>query len=93
MAPMHKLDSVQEALGVTFRDRDQLLQALAHSSYLNENPGAFALPNERLEFLGDAVVGLAVAQELYSVPPDWPEAGETTTTVLRKGSQSDRRVN
>ena len=55
-----------------------LKQAFVHSSYLNENPD-FPLPdNERLEFLGDAVLDLVVAEKLYREFPDLPE-GELTT--------------
>lgn len=52
-------------LGVSFADQDLLTQALVHRSYLNENRD-FALPhNERLEFLGDAVLELVVTDHLY----------------------------
>lgn len=67
------LDSLQQKLGVRFKDRALLKQALVHSSYLNENPGVFSLSNERLEFLGDAVIGLGVAHELFRIHPAWPE--------------------
>jgi ribonuclease-3 len=63
----------EAALGVEFHDPDMLALALVHSSYLNENPGSFAESNERLEFLGDAVIGNASAHELYRRNPDWPE--------------------
>ena len=64
---------LEEALGVRFRDERLLRLALVHSSYLNENPGEFPESNERLEFLGDAVIGMAVADELYAANPGWPE--------------------
>ena len=64
---------LQEALGVRFQDEELLRLALTHSSYLNENPGEFPESNERLEFLGDAVIGLAAAEELYTANPDWSE--------------------
>jgi len=66
-------ESLQEALGVCFDDKSLLTQALVHSSFLNENPGVFAESNERLEFLGDAVIGSAVAAELYAIYDSWPE--------------------
>ena len=70
-------DRCQRALGVRFNDELILEQAFVHSSYLNENPD-FALPsNERLEFLGDAVLGFTVAEQLYIEFPDLPE-GELT---------------
>lgn len=54
-----------------FRDGALLGQALTHPSFANEHPGT--LDNQRLEFLGDAVVGLVVTEILYAVRPDWPE--------------------
>lgn len=56
---------LEKKLGVTFADKDLLTQAVVHRSYLNENRD-FALPhNERLEFLGDAVLELVVTDHLY----------------------------
>jgi len=55
---------------------------VAHSSYINENPGIAAESNERLEFLGDAVLGLVVAEKLYQ---DFPELTEGEMTKLRSG--------
>jgi ribonuclease-3 len=67
----------QESLGLSFREESLLEQAFAHLSYLNENPG-FATPsNERLEFLGDAILNLIVAEKLYEEFPELPE-GELT---------------
>lgn len=65
--------ALQEALGVQFREEELLRTALVHSSFLNENSGEFPQSNERLEFLGDAVLGMAVAEELYVTNPDWSE--------------------
>ena len=70
---MPDYDSLEGKLGVSFIDKGLLTQALVHSSFLNENPGVFAESNERLEFLGDAVVGSAVAAELFSTYDSWPE--------------------
>lgn len=69
---------LQQALGITFKDTSLLKQALMHSSYLNENPGLTS--NERLEFLGDAVLGLIVAEKLYQ---DFPQLAEGDMTKLR----------
>ena len=66
-------DGLEGELGVSFNDKRLLTQALVHSSFLNENPGVFGESNERLEFLGDAVIGSAVAAELYSTYDSWPE--------------------
>ena len=70
---MTDYEGLEEELGVSFNDKGLLTQALVHSSFLNENPGVFAESNERLEFLGDAVIGSAVAAELYSTYDSWPE--------------------
>ena len=64
---------MEETLGVRFQDQGLLRLALVHSSYLNENPVGAVESNERLEYLGDAVLGMAVAEELYSAYPAWPE--------------------
>lgn len=74
---MTDISSLEDALGVSFRDKDLLRLALVHSSYLNENPGAFAESNERLEYLGDAVLGLIVAQELFGRHAEWAEGDLT----------------
>jgi ribonuclease-3 len=68
---------LQEALGVDFKNASLLQQALVHSSCVNENPSLFPVHNERLEFLGDAVLGLVVAARLYREFADLPE-GEMT---------------
>lgn len=65
-----------ERLGLAFRDPVLLQRAFVHSSYVNEDPGA-GPSNERLEFLGDAVLDLVVAQELCLRCPDLAE-GELT---------------
>lgn len=71
---------VEAQLGVTFKDPLLLRQALVHTSYLNENPGIGVGSNERLEFLGDAVLGLVVARRLFK---QYPEAHEGRLTELR----------
>lgn len=68
----------EKAIGVTFKSRDLLTQAFIHRSYLNENPRTGLAHNERLEFLGDAVLELAVTNFLYLEYPDSPE-GELTS--------------
>jgi len=69
--------NLQATLGVTFRDLSLLRQSLVHRSYLNENPDVPLVSNERLEFLGDAVLGFVVAEEIYHRFPDLSE-GELT---------------
>ncbi|MDP3964326.1 MAG: ribonuclease III [bacterium] len=68
---------VEKNIGVKFRDQDLLTQALVHRSYLNEHPGFALGHNERLEFLGDAVLELVVTRHLFDAFPDKPE-GELT---------------
>ncbi len=63
-----------------FQDRALLAQALIHGSHVNELQNSPAASNERLEFLGDAVLGMIIAEELYR---RLPEAGEGTLTSLR----------
>ena len=64
-------------LGLAFRDMRLLQAAFTHSSYKNEHRGDHREDNERLEFLGDAVLELCVSQQLYRMYPSWPE-GELT---------------
>ena len=66
---MHPADALTERLGLPIRDRDLFAQALVHSSWLHEHPDAARGHNERLEFLGDAVVSLAVSEALYKRHP------------------------
>ncbi|WP_276352537.1 ribonuclease III [Cohnella caldifontis] len=68
---------LQERTGFTFRNAALLRQAFTHTSYVNEQRGARTSDNERLEFLGDAVLQLTVSEYLYRKYPDRPE-GELT---------------
>jgi ribonuclease-3 len=63
---MSDLASIEQVLGVTFQNKDTLRQALVHRSYLNEHPSFELGHNERLEFLGDAVLELVVTEYLYA---------------------------
>jgi ribonuclease-3 len=67
--------ALESALGYSFRDSALLERALRHSSYAHENGDGPS--NERLEFLGDAVVGLVVARLLFDAHPDWREGDLT----------------
>ncbi|HIT33896.1 MAG TPA: ribonuclease III [Candidatus Faecousia intestinigallinarum] len=71
------MDALQKALGYTFRDVSLLQSALTHSSYANETLHNSLQSNERLEFLGDSILGMAVAEYLYRAFPHRPE-GELT---------------
>ena len=67
---MDRADLLAGQLGLPIRDRRLLAQALTHTSWLHEHPGEAAGHNERLEFLGDAVINLAVSEALYARHPD-----------------------
>ena len=67
---MDRIDTLIERLHLPLRDRELVAQALTHASWLHEHPGESAGHNERLEFLGDAVISLAISQELYRRHPD-----------------------
>jgi ribonuclease-3 len=62
---MKEISSLESALGVVFLNKDLLHTALTHRSYVNENPDWRLPHNERLEFLGDAVLELVVTRYLY----------------------------
>lgn len=72
------MKTLEEKLGYTFRDSSLLENALTHSSCANESRGKLH-SNERLEFLGDSILGMVVAEHLYRNHPDLPE-GELTRT-------------
>lgn len=73
---MHPLES---KLGYTFHDGSLLENALTHSSYANEHRSEGFSSNERLEFLGDSVLGMVTADYLYRTHPDVPEGVLTRT--------------
>ena len=71
------IKDLEEAIGYHFQNISLLQNALAHSSYANERWHNSLLSNERLEFLGDSILGMLVAEYLYRSFPDRPE-GELT---------------
>lgn len=71
------LQKVESIIGCVFTDKMHLLSAMTHRSYLNENREAKQDHNERLEFLGDAVLELVITDFLFNKYPDKPE-GELT---------------
>ena len=71
------LEKLEKVLGVTFVEREHLLTAITHRSYLNEHREATHEHNERYEFLGDAVLELVVTDFLFQKYPEKPE-GELT---------------
>jgi len=72
------LTAAQNAVGVTFHDVTLLRRALTHASYGNEHADCTWGNNERLEFLGDAVIDFVTAEWLYQRFPQWPEGRLTT---------------
>ncbi|HCA71510.1 MAG TPA: ribonuclease III [Ruminococcaceae bacterium] len=75
---MKDLAPLESNWGYTFQDKKLLLNALTHSSYANETHAPCG-SNERLEFLGDSVLGFVVADYLYRKFPEWPEGHLTKT--------------
>ena len=71
------MKQLEEKLGYKFKNRALLLNALTHSSYANENREEGVPSNERLEFLGDSVLGFTAAKHLYAVEPSLPEGKMT----------------
>jgi ribonuclease-3 len=76
-ADLHRLE---ETIGISFRNQALLEEALVHSSFLNENPDSLLQCNERLEFLGDALLDFVVGEYLYH---RFPEMDEGPLTSLR----------
>jgi len=72
--------SLQKALALDFRRPALLEQALVHRSYLNEAPELDLESNERMEFLGDAVLGLVISERLYA---DYPALSEGHLSQIR----------
>lgn len=74
---MKDISLFEKCIAVSFNDKSLLSQAFTHRSYINENRSRALAHNERLEFLGDAVLELVVTDALYTAYPDKPE-GELT---------------
>ncbi|OGZ83571.1 MAG: ribonuclease III [Candidatus Staskawiczbacteria bacterium RIFOXYD1_FULL_39_28] len=73
-------EPLEKKLGLKFKNKDLLMQAFTHRSYINENPSFRLSHNERLEFLGDAVMELIVTEHLYK---EFPEKAEGDLTNWR----------
>lgn len=69
----NKTADIENSLGYVFKNKDLLHLALVHSSFVNENRRLLSSHNERLEFLGDSILGASVAHYLYEKFPDLPE--------------------
>jgi ribonuclease III len=91
-----KMNSIEKKLGIVFKNKKLLKRALTHRSFLNENRGMGLKNNERLEFLGDAVLELIISSELFESYPKRAE-GELTgirSALVRTESLADesRRI-
>jgi ribonuclease-3 len=73
------MDRLEKTIGYEFREKARLKAALTHSSWANENRKSGAACNERLEFLGDSILGFIVAEFLYTSEPEMPEGQMTRT--------------
>ena len=83
------LEDLQRRIGHTFRDRNLLLNALMHRSYVNENHHLQLTDNERLEFLGDAALDLAISHLLIE---RFPHYNEGKLSRLRAGIVNERQL-
>ncbi len=77
---MKDFSLLEKKLKIKFKNKDLLIQAFVHRSYLNENPDFYLFHNERLEFLGDAVLELAVTEYLFK---EYPKKDEGDLTNWR----------
>lgn len=84
---MTNLSQLEKKIGYTFKKKDTLLQALTHSSYAYENNQVRGADNEVLEFLGDSVLGLVIADFMYKTYSDLSE-GEFSKLKSAAGSTS-----
>ncbi len=78
--PVRPFSEFEKKISIRFASSDLLKEALTHRSYLNEHPNWDVPHNERLEYLGDAVLELAITENLYTTFPNYPEG---QLTVLR----------
>ncbi len=76
----NQISTIEERIGYVFQNKDLLVLALIHRSYWHENPNLVPGHNERLEFLGDSVLGLIVSEYLYT---HLPQEAEGHLSLLR----------
>ncbi len=88
---MKDFSELEQKLNISFKNKELLKQAFCHRSYLNENPSFELDHNERLEFLGDAVLELAVTEYLYNKYPN-PEGEMTNWRAALVNSQSLAKI-
>ncbi len=84
-----QLDELENTLNYTFKNRKYLEEAIRHSSYVNEHPHLNIRDNERLEFLGDAVLNLVISHLLMKNYPDMPEG---SLSKIRAGLVNEIRL-
>lgn len=85
---MPEFKQFEQRIGHVFRDKQLLETAFTHRSFLNENRGHGKEHNERLEFLGDAVLELAMTEFLFTKYPDKPEGDLTAYRAALVNTQS-----
>ncbi len=73
------ISTLEERINYVFKDKNTVLTAITHSSYANEKKARKLKYNERIEFLGDSVLGLTISEHLFKMYPELPE-GELTVT-------------
>jgi ribonuclease III len=78
---LNNWSTLQKNIQITFRDLSLLQNTFIHSSYFNENPDSQLDDNERLEFLGDAVLNFVVAEKIFNTFPDLNEGSLTEIRV------------
>ncbi len=80
------LDLLQKKLGIKFNNTDKLIQAMTHNSFVNESKDEETYSNERLEFLGDAVLQVIVTEILFELSPNKSEGDMTImrSHIVRK---------
>ena len=88
---MKDFTPLEKKLGLRFKNKDLLKQAFCHRSYLNENPDFYLDQNERLEFLGDAVLELIVTEHLYKNYKE-PEGDLTNWRAALVNAQSLSKI-
>jgi len=86
---INNLESLQIYLSYFFNDISLLRQAMTHRSFVNENPGSGGPHNERLEFLGDAVLNLTLSDMLLKKYPDLPEG---RLSKIRAGQVNEKKL-
>ena len=74
---INTINHLEADIGIKFNDKSILMMSIAHSSFVNENPNAISWSNERLEFLGDALLSSIIASELYTTHPEMDEGSLT----------------